>query len=212
MPGNRTKFWRPRVGAPSVVLVCDQELQTVGGLLYFRRGNHSSREHFANYRRQFRHRSTSESFAPAPSKRDYIFALASIWNEDEAPQTNQHRAVFIEVCKSLPRPITFEGGFVSSRPRQELGALGYHVLNKGAPFEEYLQKTKSSAVVFNTPAVWSCHGWKLGEFLALGKAIISTQLVRELPSPLIHGTHIHYVDGSRESISAAVELLLSEHG
>src|SRR5262249_47673698 len=76
---------------------------------------------------------------------------------------------------------------------------------------EYLAKTRSSALVFNTPAVWSCHGWKLGEFLALGKAIISTPLVRELPAPLVHGCHIHYVDGSLDSIRAAIQLLLNDH-
>ncbi len=64
------------------------------------------------------------------------------------------------------------------------------------PFTEYMTKLKSSLVIFNTPAVFGCHGWKLAEFRALGKAIISTPLTRELPSPLEHGTHVHFVDGS----------------
>ena len=37
--------------------------------------------------------------------------------------------------------------------------------------------------VFNTPAFWDCHGWKLGEYMALGKCIISTPLSNELPTP-----------------------------
>lgn len=73
--------------------------------------------------------------------------------------------------------------------------------------KEYLSKLKRSAVAFNTPAVHSCHGWKLGEFLALGKAIVSTPLTRALPAPLLHGEHIHFVDGSPDSIREAVCLI-----
>ena len=74
------------------------------------------------------------------------------------------------------------------------------------------EKTKSSAVVFNTPAVWLCHGFKLAEYLALGKAIISTFISRELPSPLVHGRHVHYIDGSPISFREAIELILSDQG
>ena len=63
---------------------------------------------------------------------------------------------------------------------------------------------------FNTPAFWDCHGWKLGEYLALGKAIISTPLSNDLPAPLIHGQHIHIIpDSSKESIREAVVLLIN---
>jgi glycosyltransferase involved in cell wall biosynthesis len=74
-----------------------------------------------------------------------------------------------------------------------------------------LEKTKSSALVFFTPAVWHSHTFKLAEYLALGKAIISTPIVRELPAPLVHGCHIHYVDGSLDSMRAAIQLLLDDH-
>ena len=66
-----------------------------------------------------------------------------------------------------------------------------------------------SAFVFNTPAFWDCHGWKLGEYLALGKCIISTPLSNDLPAPLVHGVHIHYVQPNEESIREAVEYILS---
>ena len=50
-----------------------------------------------------------------------------------------------------------------------------------------------------------CLGWKLGEYLALGKAIISTPIQRQLPADLEHGTHIHVVDGSEDSIRDAIQ-------
>ncbi|MCB1037871.1 MAG: glycosyltransferase, partial [Acidobacteria bacterium] len=75
---------------------------------------------------------------------------------------------------------------------------------------EYVEKTQRSCAVFNTPAVSGCHGWKLGEFLALGKAIVSTPLSRELPAPLIHGEHLHLVDGTRESMEEALHEISSQ--
>ena len=54
--------------------------------------------------------------------------------------------------------------------------------------------------MLNTPGVSGCLGWKLGEYLALGKAIISTPIQRQLLADLEHGTHIHVVDGSEDSM------------
>jgi hypothetical protein len=107
--------------------------------------------------------------------------------------------------------ITFEGGLFPSYEQPMLDRFARYAAPRQVPHPEWLRKTKSSALVFTTPAVHSCHSWKLGEFLALGKAIISIQPIRELPAPLIHAHHIHYVDGSLDSIRAAVHLLLSDH-
>ena len=53
---------------------------------------------------------------------------------------------------------------------------------------------------------------KLGEFLALGKAIIAVPIRQEqLPSPLVHGEHVHFVDGSLEEMKKAVQLLTTDN-
>ena len=75
--------------------------------------------------------------------------------------------------------------------------------------KEWLKKTKESAVAFNTPAFWNCHGWKLGEYLAMGKAIISTELSNDLPEPLKHGVNIHFVENTSQAMSEAVEFIVS---
>jgi glycosyltransferase involved in cell wall biosynthesis len=72
---------------------------------------------------------------------------------------------------------------------------------------EYIDKLGRAAVAFNNPAVHGCLGWKLGEYLALGKAIISLPLERALPAPLEHGVHLHVVDGSAASIDDALDRL-----
>jgi glycosyltransferase involved in cell wall biosynthesis len=67
-----------------------------------------------------------------------------------------------------------------------------------------------SVAAFNNPAVHGCLGWKLGEFLALGKAIVSLPIDRLLPSPLEHGVHLHIVDGSPESLDDAIARLRAD--
>jgi glycosyltransferase involved in cell wall biosynthesis len=161
-----------------------------------------SREHLANYWRQYKYRLPIKEYVFNSSKDDYVFFVTSLWKKEF--ETNQLRASFMDVCKNY-KMITFEGGFVS---RKDGYSFGKHMISRRYSFSEYLTKTQKSAVSFNTPAVQQCHGWKLGEFLALGKAIISTKLSRSLPYPLIHGEHVHFVDGSFEEINAALSYIL----
>ena len=109
----------------------------------------------------------------------------------------------MDTCMSLTG-ITFEGGFIPS----QLGNENFkHLhLNETLTQSEYINKLQRSIFAFNTPAVWNCHGWKLGEFLCMGKAIISTPLSNDLPAPLIHGESIHIVNNQQDLIDA-IQLL-----
>ena len=40
----------------------------------------------------------------------------------------------------------------------------------------------------------------------MGKAIISTPLTREMPSPLVHGKHVHFVNSVEEIYDAVVKI------
>ena len=166
------------------------------------------REHFANYRRQYKYRLPIRHFVPGLAMDNYIFFSSTIWREEEAPATNQYRASFMDICKSL-NGVTFEGGF---SPRSEDFAKRYktHFATKRYPLPEWLEKIKASAVAFYAPAVWLSHTFKLAEFLALGKAIISTPIYRDLPAPLVHGEHVHYVDGSAGEIRHAILLIIND--
>lgn len=168
------------------------------------RGYGDYREHFADYWRQYHYRLPLEEYAPSASSDGYVFFLSSFWRDD--PACNESRAAFIESCMS-DSTIEFEGGF-APRPPGVLGKYEPLAAGRRYPLEEYIEKTVRSAVTFNTPAVDGCLGWKLAEYLALGKAVISTPIQRKMPARLISGTHIHFVDGSRESLAAALELLV----
>ncbi len=113
--------------------------------------------------------------------------------------------------RSLPARagLDFEGGFAPRR-RSDVPEVLPYTAPARYPLTEYLEKVGRSAVAFNNPAVHGCLGWKLGEFLAMGKAIITLPIDRVLPAPLIHGVHLHVVDGSPASLDDAIEQLRSD--
>lgn len=170
------------------------------------------RHYFGRRIRAWKNRLPLSEYANAiPSEDNYIFFLSTLWYSDEWNQNdetvNLRRAHFIRVCKSI-KGITYEGGLLgdsSSSKEKFIDVLAEH----GEPFATWMEKTKRSALVFNTPAFWDCHGWKLGEYLALGKCIVSTKLSNDLPYPLEHGKNIHFVDDTEESMREAIEYILA---
>ena len=170
-------------------------------------GYRSYREYFANYWRQYRYRLPLAVYSPEPSRGNYIFFVSALWKQER--ECNEYRANFVAASRSVPG-LEFEGGFAPRRPDDIRGFETLAVKRRYA-LDEYLGRLKRSLVAFNTPAVYGCLGWKLAEYLALGKAIISTRLNRSLPAPLEHGKHIHFVDGSFDEIKEAVKLLSEDH-
>ncbi len=148
---------------------------------------------------------------PEPGRLDYIFFCSTLWYNDEYNQNdrqvNARRASFIRACKVL-ESVRFEGGFVPQPGRSSSDLFADCITSNGYPYQTWLQKTKQSAIVFNTPAFWDCHGWKLGEYLAMGKAIISTPLSNDLPAPLTHGVNIHYVNDDIDSMKEAITYII----
>ena len=142
---------------------------------------------------------------------NYVFSLSTLWYSDEWNKNdegvNARRANFIRACKELTGVI-FEGGLVSQGKDRSSEGLFADCLSEGVSMKEWMKKTRRSALVFNTPAFWDCHGWKLGEYLAMGKCIVSTVLSNDLPAPLVHGRHIHFVENSQESMSEAVDYIV----
>ena len=160
----------------------------------------------AAYQHQ-RRRTTIAHYQPGRSDPDYVFFTAWPWARHT--EVNPPRARFIEACRRAPG-LTFEGGFAPRR-RRDLPEVVALSAPRRYSIGEYLTKVARSAVAFNNPAVHDCHGWKLGEFLALGKAIVTLPLSRALPAPLEHGLHLHVVDGSPESLDDAIARLRRDH-
>jgi hypothetical protein len=164
----------------------------------------NKREFIANYWRQFK-RLPLKDYSPKCSMKEEVFFISSIWKKENV--TNNFRATFIKACIK-DKSLNFEGGFA---PRKDGDNLGYDSLlySKRILLKRYLSKTKNSAFVFNTPAVLSCHGWKLAEFLALGKAIISTPHKNIMPELLEDNIHMVYVE-SYKDIEKKIKILITD--
>ncbi|MEY4174234.1 MAG: hypothetical protein RI900_1399 [Actinomycetota bacterium] len=131
------------------------------------------------------------AYVPATADDDYVFHRSRDWGPWH-PDANQPRYRFFQALESIDvrKTASLEEGRIS--------------------LADYLAETGRSTVVFNSPAVVDCLGWKLGEYLALGKAIVSTPLGRALPEPLVHGEHIHFVDDSVDAIRDALLTVLGD--
>lgn len=138
---------------------------------------------------------------------NYVFFISTLWNN--ATGLNLYRQKYALACVKN-QDVKFAGGFFAKNsidipqdiPKDLLFSQYYS--NK-----DYLENIKKSIFVFNTPAVHDCHGWKLGEFLCMGKAIISTPLKNNLPYPLIDGGNIHLVRNEMD-IENAINLLVTD--
>ena len=158
---------------------------------------------FISYLQQYR-RPTIKTYQKSPSDKQYIFSLNTLWKK--SPQTNLLRAMFIRACRQIPS-LTFEGGF-APRKRKDVPGYEAETADKRYGIKKYLDRTRRSALVFNSPAVLDCHGWKLGEFFALGKAILSVPLTRLMPGEVLHKKQLYMLADS--DFRGAVESILAD--
>lgn len=161
----------------------------------------NKRRFFSNYKAQL-NRPKLNDYYPGYESDSYIYFVGSLWRKEL--RTNTNRANFIKAC--LSKNINFEGGFA---PRSKNDMQGYEdfTMEFRDNMKTYINKTKKSIVVFNTPAVKDCHGWKLAEFLCFGKAILTTELSRKLPKKLTDKKDIFITDGSQKDIEEKLEIL-----
>jgi hypothetical protein len=165
------------------------------------------REHYRGFYLQASRRMDHSAYEPGRSEDTYVFYNGWLWAKH--PEANTPRAEFMRVCKRLAPEIDFEGGFTARR-RNDVPGFADVVSDRRYTLGEYLERIKRSAVVFNNPAAHHCLGWKLAEFLRLGKAIITLPLSREMPARVVHGEHAHIIDGSREAIQDAVRRITGD--
>lgn len=139
----------------------------------------------------------------------YVFMIGTLWSHTNCIEgTNLLRKTFVETCKA--ENVNFEGGFFASIDHPQYEEFKHLIFSNRYPVNEYVEKTKQSFIAFNTPAVHDCHGWKLGEYLAMGKAIVSTPLSNKLPKDLVHGTSIHVISNPEE-LKNSISLIIGDN-
>lgn len=136
-----------------------------------------------------------------------IFMVSRYWQGET--ETNNARIAFIRACKRLKADglIDFIGGMV---PENAMNDCPEDVLiQEEIPMDKYVRFLEKSLLVFNTPAVHQCHGWKLPEYLAHGKIILSTPFVNELPTDMIHAENIYFSEADEESLYTSIKKIVS---
>lgn len=154
----------------------------------------------------YRRRPYKEYHQNSIKERDnYVFFVSTLWRHKNCIEhTNPLRALFMRTCKKLG--IDFEGGFYISQSGNSAAKDGYEdlLLSQRVELKDYIVKTRQSMFVYNVPSCLNCHGWKLGEFLAMGKAIISAPLYNELPG---NGKQLMVSVDSEKELEDAIVLL-----
>jgi hypothetical protein len=199
---------------PSFGIRCWGVLRTIMHVLTdYRLGMGALKKHLGKYKRLLTTRRDLSIYLSSENTiKPYIFFCSTLWYNDEWNKNdegvNKTRANFIRACRCI-KDLEFEGGLVPQTDRCSSIDKFADCLYSGVGMDEWIDKTKKSIVVFNTPAFWNCHGWKLGEYLAMGKCIISTELSNDLPYPLEHGVNIHFVENSESAMRDAIEYIVS---
>jgi hypothetical protein len=167
------------------------------------------RLHFSRWRRQLVYHPPERAFAPGESDPAKLFFVASLWSE--APMANELRRRFIAACRCMPGA-EFEGGFAPFLRRgfEKDPEFADMRAPRRYPTLEFIAKLQRSAASFIVPGVHDCLTWRLGQSLALGKAIIATPLARAMPAPLEHGRNVHIVDGSEAAIQDALQKICGD--
>ncbi|MBF1403440.1 glycosyltransferase [Prevotella histicola] len=192
------------------------------GLQNFLRGQSSSYQSFKRYIHDYlyiyvRRRSIKSYEKCIDVIPNYVFHASTLWyNQFAKDCTNLYRGEFLKSCQYAGMHI--EGGLyylkddpdvLAEMPDYPFYEEVYKdfIYDKRLSMDDYIKKTKESILVFNTPSVCGCHGWKLGEYLCMGKAIISSPLLREMPGEgLTHGKNIHIVNSPEEIYDAVVKI------
>lgn len=154
-------------------------------------------------------------------RENYIFHASTLWyNQFAKTDTNKWRGEYLKACQRAGLQI--EGGLfylgespdiLEEMPDYPKYKMEYKefIFRDRLSMDRYLAQTKASLMVFNTPAVCGCHGWKLAEYLCMGKAIISTPLLRVMPGRgLIHGENVHIVKSPEDIYDAVVRIKTDE--
>ncbi|WP_116106166.1 hypothetical protein [Lewinella sp. IMCC34191] len=122
-----------------------------------------------------------------------IFYLNYPWKKHN--DLTEFRKSIIEYLKELDHNniIKFEGGFSKRR-------FGYHEglrevsASKIYNHKNYLESLAQTKIALNTSAVHNCLGWKMGEFLCLGRCMLSFSIENVMPFDFKSGRHYHQIE------------------
>lgn len=163
--------------------------------------------HFMTYFQQWYFRAPMSSYTPGESDPNYIYYVSTLY--PTFPQYNHFRSLFIRAAMDV-EGMKFEGGLVRKDDWRDERYRDITITKYDSP-HTWVRNSKRSLLGFWTPGDQGALTVKMAEYMALGKAIISTPLRSEQYAVLPrHGMELHVVDGSYESIRSAIELIRND--
>lgn len=130
-------------------------------------------------------------------------------NRDDAEKINNQR---IELIRRLKAEFgdNFVGGLQHNNFTQRVAPDLLIDSKQMAKRLSYIDLVKNTKIVISSPGLLGSNGWKLGEYIALGKCIISERITTYLPGKFEAETHYASHTGVDSCIDRAVRLFRSQ--
>jgi hypothetical protein len=154
-------------------------------------------------------------YYPLKSRRNRILFLTRVWDPEKAPsdagkelrlRLNKTRTECIEACKKQYGDLFTGGLFMEYYAKKNYPSLAMpsDFTNKSS----YLQSVKEHTICISTTGLSNSIGWKLGEYVAASRVIVSEPLHFELPGNFEKGKNYFEFETS-EQLLARIDYLLS---
>lgn len=129
-------------------------------------------------------------------------------NREDTHAVNQSRIALIRELKQTLGG-RFIGGLQNTVYARELAPDLISVMPTAR--RDYIQLVRDSAVVISTSGLLKSNGWKLGEYVALGKAIISEPIATRLPGEFLDKKNYIKYDSIAECMEGIETLISSQN-
>jgi hypothetical protein len=149
-------------------------------------------------------------YAPDQPTEDVVLLQTRLWLPEECGNDDAVNAGRIELVNALrnhfgPR---FRGGLIGTPLARKLAPS---LISAGSPRQsQYIRWQRSCKVGVYVPGLFGSLAFKLGEYLAAAKAVVSPPLENLLPEPLVDGRHLITFHQTDECIAACERMLSSD--
>lgn len=128
-------------------------------------------------------------------------------NRDDANRVNQSRIALIRALKTELGE-SFWGGLQNTAYARELAPD--LITSLPSVRREYLARVRDASIVISSVGLLQSNGWKLGEYVALGKCILSEPIATRLPGNFAAGKNYLAYDSAEHCLALVKKLLADE--
>lgn len=146
-----------------------------------------------------------EAAAGSAPNKEQVFFNPNAWDMERFEHVNLARAHIMRILRDSSQ-INFVGGFRNNSTSQ--AHFSDILCTPDLNHRDYIRTIGQSEIVLNTRGLFDCFSWKLPEYMAAGRCILSERLVNELPQPLREGEELLFFDFDPELVSFQDQLNL----